>query len=117
MDSLKDAKDVVEEGGCTVWGKLPEIPYKSNKFGLGFTLEAPRVVLRARAGRQPFRINNNGVNGVEDADRNYDIDNWIFLLPAMDPTIGSLNTLYHSHLFMSKFYFLFSCFHVFGYVI
>ena len=40
MASLKDARIVVEEGGCTTWGQLLEIPYKSDKFGLGFTAEA-----------------------------------------------------------------------------
>ena len=45
--SLKNARAVVEEGGGTVWGKLPEIPYKSDKFGLGFTSQAQRVVRRA----------------------------------------------------------------------
>ena len=37
MASLKDAKAVVKEFGCTIWGQLLDIPYKSKKFGLGFT--------------------------------------------------------------------------------
>ena len=37
--SLKYAKATIEEGGCTIWGQLPDIPYKSDKFGLGFTAE------------------------------------------------------------------------------
>ena len=81
MASLKDTKVVVEEGGCTVWGELPDVPYKSNKSGLGFTPQAQRVVCRARAhsGRPPFHINingvhNNHVNIVEDADGDYNID-------------------------------------------
>ena len=40
MSSLKDAKAVVEEGGCTIGGQLPDIPYKSDRFGLGFTSSA-----------------------------------------------------------------------------
>ena len=36
MASLKDTKAVIEEGGCTVLGQLTDIPYKSDKFGLGF---------------------------------------------------------------------------------
>ena len=40
MASFKDAKVVIEEGGCTIWGQLPDIPYKSDKFGLGFTSSA-----------------------------------------------------------------------------
>ena len=82
MASLKDARAVVEEGGCTIWGQLPDIPYKSNKFGLGFTSEAQRVVRRTRAGGPPLRISNHGVNVLEDSDSNCDMDEWIF------PTIG-----------------------------
>ncbi|XP_058774215.1 uncharacterized protein LOC131648479 [Vicia villosa] len=37
MASLKDARAVVEEGGCTIWGQLPDILYKSDKWGLGCT--------------------------------------------------------------------------------
>ena len=33
MASLKDARAVVEEGGCTIWGQLPDIPYKSDNLG------------------------------------------------------------------------------------
>ena len=83
MASLKDARVVVEEGGCTTWGHLPDIPYKSGKFGLGFTTEAQRAVRRARARRLPFRVNNNGVNAVEDDDSDFDLDSWIF------PTISN----------------------------
>ena len=50
MASLKDAREVIEEDGCTIWGQLPNIPYKSNKFGLGLTSEAQRDVRRTRAG-------------------------------------------------------------------
>ena len=28
MASLKDAKVVIGEGGSTIWGQLPDIPYK-----------------------------------------------------------------------------------------
>ena len=86
---MKDARAVVEKGGCIVLGQLPDIPYKSDKFGLGFTSQAQRVVRRARAnsGRPPFRINSNGVHNnhvsvVEDIDSDCDIDNWIF--PTID---------------------------------
>ena len=78
MSSLKDAKAVVEEGGCTIWGQLPDIPYKSDKFGLGFTSGAQRVVRHARAGEPPLRINNHGVNVVEDNDDSCDLEEWIF---------------------------------------
>ena len=90
MDSLKDAKVLVEEGDGTIWGQLPDIPYKFDKFGLGFTSETQRVVRCARANskRLPFCINNNGVhknqvNIVEEAGSDCDIDSWIF------PTTGS----------------------------
>ena len=43
MASLKDARVVIEEGGFTVWGQLPNIPYKSDKFGLGFTSQAQKA--------------------------------------------------------------------------
>ena len=42
--SLKDIRDVVEYGGCTIWRQLPDIPYKSEKFGPGFTSKAQKVV-------------------------------------------------------------------------
>ena len=74
MASLKDAITMVKEGGCTIWGQLPDIPYKSNKFGLGFTSEAQRVVRRARAGGPPLCINNHGVNVLEKSDSNCDMD-------------------------------------------
>ena len=55
ISSLKDAKVVVEEGGCTIWGQLPDIPYKSDKFGLGFTSTAQKAVRHARAGGPPVK--------------------------------------------------------------
>lgn len=83
MASLKDARAVVEEGGCTIWGQLPDIPYKSDKFGLGFTAESQKAVRRARA----VRITNPGnmkdqINAVGDYNEDYNLDNWIF------PTVG-----------------------------
>ena len=78
MASLRDAKAVIEEGGCTIWGQLPNIPYKSDKFGLGFTSGAQRAVRRARAGGPPLRISNHGVNALEDSDGECDMDQWIF---------------------------------------
>ena len=84
MDSLKDAKDAIEERGCTIWGQLPDIPYKSDKFGLSFTVGGQRSVHRTRAGRPPFRVSNNGVNAIEDADIDCDLSNSIF------PTRGNI---------------------------
>ena len=37
MVSLKDARVVVEEGGCANWGQLPDFAHKTDKFGLGFS--------------------------------------------------------------------------------
>ena len=77
--SLKDAKAVIEEGGCTIWGQLPDIPYKSDKFGLGFTSGAQKAVRRARARGPPLKISNHRVNAVGDDDEDsYDLEEWIF---------------------------------------
>lgn len=81
--SLKDARAVVEDDGCNIWSQLPDIPYKFNKFGLGFTSEAQKVVRRALT----VRVTNDGahkdrVNAVEDADSDCDLDSWIF--PTID---------------------------------
>ena len=78
MSSLKDAKAVIEEGGCTIWGQLPDIPYKSENFGLGFTSGAQKALRHARAGGPPLKISNHEVNTVEDDEGNYDLEEWIF---------------------------------------
>ena len=78
IDSLKVAKEVVEEGGCTIWGQIPDFPHKTDKFDLGFTSGAQRAVRRARAGGPPLRIINCGVNAIEDNDEDSDIDSWIY---------------------------------------
>ena len=86
MASLKDARAVVEEGECIIWGQLSDISYKSEKFGLGFTSGAQRAIRRARAGGPPLRISNHGINALEDSDSDYKMVKWIF------PTIsGGLN--------------------------
>ena len=78
MASMKDARVVVEECGCIIWGQLPDIPYKSDKFGLGFTSEAQKVICRARAGGPPLRISNHGINALKYSDSDSDMDQWIF---------------------------------------
>ena len=50
MASLKDARAVVEEGGCTNWGHLPDFTHKTDKFGLSCTTGAQRAVRCARVG-------------------------------------------------------------------
>ena len=82
MSSLKDAKAVVEEGGCIIWGQLPDIPYKSDKFGLGFTSNGQKVVRRTRAGGPPVKTNHQGVNALEDSEEEGSLEDWIF------PTVG-----------------------------
>ena len=78
MASLRDARAIVEEGMNTTWGQLPEFIHKTDNFGLGFTSEAQRDVRRARVGGPPLRINNRGVNAIEDSKEDFDIDNWIY---------------------------------------
>ena len=50
MASLKDARAVIEVGGCANLGQLPDFTQKTYKFGLGFTAGAQRAVRHARAG-------------------------------------------------------------------
>ena len=78
MASLKDARAVIEEGGCTNWGQLPDFTHKTDKFGLGFTTGAQRAVRHARAGRPPLHISNRGINAIEDSEEDSDIDSWIY---------------------------------------
>ena len=84
--SLKDARVVIEKGGCVNWGQLPDFAHKTYKFGLGFTAEAQRDVRRARIGRPPLRISNPKVNVIEDDEEESDFDSWIY--PTTD---GGLN--------------------------
>ena len=56
MASVKDACAEIEEGNCDTWGQLLDIPFKVDKFGLGFIVKAQREVRRARAGKPPLYI-------------------------------------------------------------
>ena len=78
ISSLKDAKAVVEEGGCTILGQLLDLPYKSDKFGLGFTSSAQKAVRRARAGGPPLKISNREVNTIEDGEDGCNLEDLIF---------------------------------------
>lgn len=60
--SLKGAKAVVEEGGCTVWGQMTDVPYKSDKFDMKFSSK---------------RTVKDQVNVVQDADSDCYIDGQI----------------------------------------
>src|ERR1051325_9601663 len=75
MASLKDARDVVEEGGCTVWGQLPDFPFKSDRTSLGFTSKGQKMIRHERASGPLFRINKNGVHAIEDDDGDFGINN------------------------------------------
>ena len=78
MASLKDARAVIEKGGCANWGQLPDFAHKTDKFGLGFTAEAQRAVRRAWIGRPPLRISNPEVDAIKDDDEEFEFDNWIY---------------------------------------
>ena len=86
MSSLKDVKTVIEEGGSTVWGQLPDFPFKTDKFGLGFNAASQKAVRRSRAGGTPLKITHHGVHALEDVEDESNFEDWIF------PTIeGGLN--------------------------
>ena len=78
MVSVKDARVEIEEGNCDTWGQLLDIPFKEDKFGLGFTAEAQRAVCKARIGRPPVFITNPRVNAVEDEVEESEFDSWIY---------------------------------------
>ena len=95
MTSLKDARAVVEEGGCTNWGQLPDFTHKTDKFGLGFTTGAQRAVRCARAGGPPLRISNQGINAIEDSEEDSDIDSWIYLTTNCGPSNWTTRDFIH----------------------
>ena len=65
--------------------QLPEIPFKADKCGLGFTIKAPKEVRRTRAGNPLLRIGNHEVYDVEDFDDECAFEDWIY------PTTMELN--------------------------
>src|ERR1051325_6134107 len=90
MASLKDAQVAVEEGGRAIWGQLPDLPFKSDKIGLGFTTKGQKMIHRERASKLPFHISKNGVHAIEDDDNDFNINNWIF--PTPDNGLGNWKT-------------------------
>ena len=90
MASLKDAQAAVEEGGSTIWGQLPDLPFKSDKTGLGFTIKGQKMIRHERAGQLPFRISQNGVHTIEDDDSDSDISKWIF--PTLNNGLSNWKT-------------------------
>ena len=83
--SFRDARAVVEEGSCDTWGQIPEIPFKVDKYGLGFTIKAQKEVRHARAGNPPFCIGSHEVNDVGDSDDEFAFEDWVY------PTTTKLN--------------------------
>ena len=77
MASLKNARPVNDKGRRAIWGQLPDITHKTDKFGLGFTTGAQRSARHARIGRPPLYISNQGVNAIEDSEEDSDINRWI----------------------------------------
>ena len=82
MASLKDAHAVIEDGGCIIWGQLPNIPFKEDKFGMDFTAKAQKEGRRARIGKPPLHFGNHEVNVIEDYEDDCNFDKWIY------PTTG-----------------------------
>src|SRR4051812_37238018 len=66
MVSLKDAKAVIEEGGCTVWGQLIDVPYKFDKLGLGYTNGIQKSDQSPHSGGLMSHFISQGVNAIED---------------------------------------------------
>src|ERR1044072_7124268 len=81
MASLKDSQAAVEEGDNTIWRQIPDLPFKSDKTGLGFALKGQKMIRREHAGQLPFRISKDGVHAIEDDDNDFDISKWIFPTP------------------------------------
>ena len=78
MGSVKDARAEIEEGNCDTWGQLLDIPFKADKFGLGFTVKAQKEVRRARAGNPPLCIGSHEVNAVGDSEEEDAFEEWVY---------------------------------------
>ena len=78
MVSVKDARTAIEEGNCDTWGQLLDIPFKADKFCLGFTVKAQKEVRHARAGKPPLLIGSNEVNAVVDSDEEVAFEKWVY---------------------------------------
>ena len=61
-----------------MWGQLLDFPYKTNKFGLGFTAAGQKAMRRSKAGRPPVKITPHGINAVEDDEEEDNFEDWIF---------------------------------------
>ena len=56
---------------------------------MGFRLGVQRDIHHARVGGPPIRINNHGVNALQDNDNDCDMDQWIF--PTLNGGLTSWN--------------------------
>ena len=78
MASLEDARAAIKEGKNSAWGQLPDIPHKTDKFGLGFTAAGQKAMRRAKIERAPVKISPYGINALEDEDKESNIEEWIY---------------------------------------
>ena len=85
MVSFRDACAIVKEGSCDTWGQLLEIPFKADKYGLGFTIKAQKEVRRACAWKPLLRIGSHIVNAIGKCDFECAFEEWVY------PTTMELN--------------------------
>ena len=78
MASLEDARAAIKEGKNSAWGQLPDIPHKTDKFGLGFTAAGQKAMRRSKIERAPVKISPYGINALEDEDKESSIEEWIY---------------------------------------
>ena len=97
MASLKDARAVIKKGECANWGRLPDFTPKTDKFGLGFTVEGQKAVRKAKTRRPPVLITNPGVNVVGDEDEveESEFESWIY--PTTDGGLTNWIAKDHTH--------------------
>ncbi|CAI8594327.1 unnamed protein product [Vicia faba] len=74
----------------------PDIQYKYDKFGLGFTSSAQKAIRRTRVGGPPLKISNREVNAVEDDENGCNLEDWIFQLSVEGSIIGRIEILSRS---------------------
>ena len=86
MVSLRDARAVVQKGNCANWGQLPDFTQKNDKFGLGFTAEAQRVVRKEKIRKAPVFITSPRVNAIEEDVEEAEFDSWIYPTTSNGPS-------------------------------
>ena len=78
MKMSSTPRAAIKEGKNSAWGQLPDIPHKTNKFGLGFTAAGQKTMRRSRIERAPVKISPYGINALEDEDKESNIEEWIY---------------------------------------